>query len=103
VKPAASKETLRCPSTRSIARVGQKKSSAPTKKCGDPITPRSRPSATTIADYAIGTRVTRATVPAETGWVFGRNAAAGNPDAPAWLTADELRLICGHCLKDLNV
>ena len=60
------------------------------------------PAPTTLAEYAVGTRMTRSSVPAETGWEYGRNAATGNPHAPAWATEDSLRLTCGHCLRDLE-
>jgi hypothetical protein len=58
------------------------------------------PTPTTLADYAVGTRMTRSSVPAKTGWEFGRNAARGNPHAPAWVSADALRLTCGHCFRN---
>jgi hypothetical protein len=59
------------------------------------------PEPTTLAQYALGKRLTRAEVPASTGWVFGEAAAGGNPRAPVWFDGDALRFTCGHCLKDL--
>ena len=57
------------------------------------------PAPTTLAEYGQGERLTRATIPASTGWKYGENAAGGDPQAPAWLTTTELRLTCGHCLR----
>ena len=53
----------------------------------------------TLAEYASGESFTRRSVPRSTGWEYGRNAAAGDPEAPAWLTGSELRLTCGHCMR----
>ncbi len=57
------------------------------------------PEPTTIDAYKIGRPMRRADVPPSTGWEFGRNAAGGDPDAPAWLTGSALRFTCGHCLR----
>ena len=71
------------------------------------------PERTTLADYAVGTLVTRADVPESTGWVYGRGSSGGDPHAPAWVeyaatgatvaaTARALRLTCGHCMKGVR-